>query len=99
MREVEAVVRRKLLAVGIAVGVMLTALAGTSSGAVQSISIVDFDYIPGDVTVPPGTDITWTNNGQAPHTATRCDNSACPGLGPGTGTDPAFFDSGTLNPG
>ena len=31
---------------------------------------VDFDYSPGRITVTAGTEVSWTNTGQRPHTAT-----------------------------
>ncbi|HEV3505396.1 MAG TPA: hypothetical protein VG637_08975, partial [Actinomycetes bacterium] len=32
--------------------------------------IVDFDFSPRRLTVEAGTTVTWTNNGERPHTAT-----------------------------
>ena len=52
----------------------------------MTVSIQDFFFSPANITVQPGTSVTWVNNGQAPHTVTA--------------TDPAgAFDSGTLQPG
>jgi plastocyanin len=48
------------------------------------ISVVDFDFEPGTVSVPAGATVTWTNNGSRPHTVTADDGS---------------FDSGRLDPG
>jgi glucose dehydrogenase len=54
--------------------------------SVNSVTIEDFDFKPGvfGVAVPPGTTITWTNNGPTAHTTTA-DNGA--------------WDSGLLNAG
>jgi plastocyanin len=56
-------------------------------------------FTPNSVTVSPGSAVTWTNRSVAPHTVTRCTVSACSGVGGGSGTAPAGFDSGTINPG
>jgi plastocyanin len=50
------------------------------------VTIEDFDFNPGPqgVAVPPGTTITWTNNGPSVHTTT---------------SDNGVWDSGNLNPG
>lgn len=52
-------------------------------GGAESVSIVDNDYEPKDVTVAAGTTVTWTNDGDAPHTVTA----------------EGDFDSGTIDPG
>jgi len=49
-----------------------------------SVSIQDYFFDPADAAVEPGSTITWTNNGDEPHTVTADDGS---------------FDSGVLNPG
>ncbi len=48
-----------------------------------SISIVDFTFSPGSVTVDAGATVTWTNNDTTAHTATSS----------------GVFDTGTLQPG
>jgi plastocyanin len=55
-------------------------------GNVVSVSIVDFAFTPKTITVPVGTTVLWTNNGNAPHTVTST-------------SSPKAFDSGTLNSG
>lgn len=57
-----------------------------SQGNVVSVSIVDFAFTPKTITVPVGTTVRWTNNGNAPHTVTST-------------SSPKAFDSGTLNSG
>jgi plastocyanin len=47
-------------------------------------SIVDFSFSPSSIAVKTGDSVTWTNNGQAPHTATA---------------DNGSFDTGILNSG
>jgi plastocyanin len=50
----------------------------------QTVSIQDFNFSPAQLTVQPGTTVTWVNQGNAPHTVTWDDGS---------------FDSGRLQPG
>jgi hypothetical protein len=54
------------------------------AAADPAVSIVDFNFAPSSTTVHVGDTVTWTNNGQAPHTATAKDGS---------------FDTGTLQKG
>ena len=61
--------------------------AGVESVPVRnawSVNIGDNFFDPPDAAVEPGSTITWTNNGDEPHTVTADDGS---------------FDSGMLNPG
>ena len=48
------------------------------------VSIQDFFFSPANVTVEPGTTVTWVNEGNVPHTVT---------------SDDGQFDSGVLMPG
>ena len=56
----------------------------TSTPQAWSVSIEDFYFEPSGAAIQPGDTITWTNNGNHPHTVTADDGS---------------FDSGTLQPG
>jgi plastocyanin len=100
-----------LLVVLLGAGAAIAAPAGSvvpTAPAVShaSIAIVnnggsctsEFCYQPASVTVRQAGTVTWTNRSAASHTVTRCDPTACPGAGPGTGTDPAF-GSGVLGAG
>jgi plastocyanin len=49
-----------------------------------TIDVVDNDYEPRDLTIRPGTEVTWKFKGDLPHTVTDPDGR---------------FDSGTLGPG
>jgi plastocyanin len=88
--------------VALVTGVVPSAGASTSAA---TISIVDsgasctttFCYQPSQLTVPSGATVTWTDKSVTAHTVTRCDSSACTGMGPGSGSDPAF-DSGSMAP-
>jgi plastocyanin len=53
-------------------------------GNQQAVSIQNFAFNPPNITITPGTTVTWTNNDSAPHTVTADDGS---------------FDSETLQPG
>jgi plastocyanin len=59
-------------------------VSGASSAARANVAIRDFEFAPPSVTVAKGTTVTWTNRGNAPHTATAADHA---------------FDSGMLQPG
>jgi plastocyanin len=54
------------------------------ASASASVTMGDFFFSPGSVTVAVGDTVTWHNTGQAPHTATANDGS---------------FDTGTINAG
>lgn len=79
-RAVTALVAIGVLAMGAAV-LVRPAHAQTAN----AVSIIDFGFAPDPVTVNVGDTVTWTNTGQATHTATSDDG--------------ATFDSGFLNPG
>jgi plastocyanin len=56
----------------------------TIGAAPPSVSIVDFAFTPGTLTIPVGTTVTWTNKGAVNHTTT---------------SDTGLWDSGLLAPG
>ena len=69
--------------------VVATVAFGASTRGVQAqdssaVSIVDFAFQPASIMIASGTTVTWTNTGNAPHTATADDGS---------------FDSGQLTNG
>jgi plastocyanin len=41
----------------------------------QSVSIDNFSYSPASLTVPAGTQVTWVNRDDVPHTVTSRDNA------------------------
>ena len=57
---------------------------GNSTPNSGSVSIEDFYFEPSEAAIQPGDTITWTNNGNHPHTVSA---------------DEGSFDSGTLQPG
>jgi plastocyanin len=60
------------------------AMGNSTPNARSSVSIEDFYFEPSEAAVQAGDTITWTNEGNHPHTVTADDGS---------------FDSGTLQPG
>jgi len=77
------------VAVGLTVLVAAPALAA-------SVSAVDFKFVPKTITVSPGTTVTWTNNGQSPHTVTGSGFDSG-NLNPGQTFSHTFSTSGTFN--
>ncbi|HEX7347637.1 MAG TPA: cupredoxin domain-containing protein [Candidatus Limnocylindrales bacterium] len=62
----------------------------------DAVSIVDLAFEPATLTVEPGTTVTWTNSGVAPHTATAEDGSFDSGtLASGATFEHTFSDPGT----
>jgi plastocyanin len=66
------------------VATLVLAPSAGAQGQTMTVSIEDFFFSPANMTVAPGTTVTWVNNGQAPHTSTADDGT---------------WDSGTLQPG
>jgi plastocyanin len=52
-----------------------TAAAGTPEGSGSSVTISDFTFFPGELTVPAGTEVTWTNNDGIAHSVVAEDGS------------------------
>ena len=83
----------------------MVALAGAGRGALaapqaqggNTVQIIDFDFNPKTVTVPVGTTVTWTNTGQAPHTATSTTGAFDTGrLNNGQSNSVTFSQAGTF---
>jgi len=76
---------------------LLSMLIPVYSHADTSVSIVNGSYSPSDVTVAPGTTVTWTNNGTVAHTVTADDGSfGSPMLNPGDSYSHTFSTAGTF---
>ena len=80
------------------------AVASAASGAKArkassiSVTIGDFFFRPGAVTVHTGDTITWRNTGQAPHNATADDGSfSTPTLNQGQSASHTFSSAGTFS--
>jgi plastocyanin len=69
-------------------GAALAALVATASAAhaaTVTVTISDYTFAPATVTVHPGDKVVWSNQDDAPHTATARDGKS--------------FDTGTIDPG
>jgi LPXTG-motif cell wall-anchored protein len=64
---------------------LLISVPAASAQDEMTVSIQDFFFDPDQLTVAPGTTVTWVNEGEAPHTVTS--------------TDGKELDSATLQPG
>jgi len=91
--------------VAIAVGALLVvALHGSSASAgevaqasrAQKVSIVNFAFRPGKLTVASGTSVTFANTSSAPHTATRAGSFDTGRIGPGSSKTVKFSRKGTF---
>jgi plastocyanin len=73
----------------VAAGVL--ALAAPASSADRDVSIVNFKFVPAVIAVDAGDNVTWTNNGAAPHDTVS---------GKPEDPDPGeLWDSGLMSPG
>ena len=77
--------RRLLYLVILSTATLLISVPAASAQDEMTVSIQDFFFDPGQLTVAPGTTVTWVNEGEAPHTVTS--------------TDGKELDSATLQPG
>ena len=67
-------------------------------GAVATIIIEDYTYSPGNLQVPAGARVTWTNRDSAPHSATANDRSWDTGVfGKGKSATLTFESTGTFD--
>src|SRR5215211_7933705 len=77
--------KRLLYLVILSMAAMLISVPAASAQDEMTVSIQDFFFDPDQLSVAPGTTVTWVNEGQAPHTVTS--------------TDGKELDSATLQPG
>ena len=77
--------KRLLYLAILSMAAMLISAPAASAQDEMTVSIQDFFFDPDQLTVAPGTTVTWVNEGQAPHTVTS--------------TDGKELDSATLQPG
>jgi LPXTG-motif cell wall-anchored protein len=71
----------------VAAGLVLTGtvvLVGTGVALAAGVTMVDDDFNPAQITIASGETVSFTNQGESPHTATADDGS---------------FDTGTVDPG
>jgi plastocyanin len=82
-------IKRTLVAAGLAAGLLVTPLLGTSADAATTtigakVRIVDFSFMPNTVTITKGQKVVWVNKGTFSHTST---------------SDTLKWDSGAIAPG
>ena len=67
-------------------------------GAVETITIQDFQYSPGNLQLPVGGKVTWTNRDSAPHSATDVGGAWDTGVfGKGKSATVTFGATGTFD--
>jgi plastocyanin len=72
------------------------ATEGTPTASGSTVTIVDFAFMPQELTVAVGTTVTWTNEDWAPHTVTAGDGSFDSGrLDQGASFEHTFDQAGT----
>ena len=63
---------------------------------VVPVAAYDGYFYPADITVPSGTTVVWTNEGEMPHSVTAHDGSFASGLlNPGESYQATFYEPGT----
>jgi plastocyanin len=73
-------------------------VGGAHKASSTSVTIQDFFFSPGSVTVDVGDTVTWRNSGQAPHNATANDGSfKTPDLNNGQSASHTFSSPGTFS--
>jgi plastocyanin len=76
----------------------VSARRGAHKASSTSVTIQDFFFSPGTVTVDVGDTVTWRNSGQAPHNATANDGSfKTPDLNNGQSGSHTFSSPGTFS--
>ena len=72
--------------------------ASAKAAASGSVTISDFQFSPGQITINQGDTVTWTNNGPAAHSATAPDGSFDTGIfAAGESRSHTFSDAGTFS--
>jgi LPXTG-motif cell wall-anchored protein len=72
--------------------------AAARAAANGAVTIVDFEFQPGSVTIDQGDTVTWTNNGPTAHSATAPDGSFDTGIFPaGQSRSHTFNEAGTYS--
>jgi LPXTG-motif cell wall-anchored protein len=88
VRAIGTAVSAGVLAMGV---VMLSAAPALAA----SVSAVDFRFVPSTITISAGETVTWTNNGQSPHTVTGGSFDSG-NLNPGQTYSHTFSSAGTF---
>lgn len=68
------------------------------AAASGTVTIVDFSFSPGTITINQGDTVTWTNNGPTPHSATAPNGAFDTGIFPaGESRSHTFDEAGTFS--
>lgn len=70
--------------------------SSSASVSTNAVSIKNTSFNPPNITVSPGTTVTWTNNDSITHTVTSNDNKFNMTLNPGQTFSFTFSDAGTF---
>ena len=71
---------------------------GGANAQAQEVEMLDFEFSPPSVSVAAGGEVTWVNNGQAPHDATADDDAfATALLEPGDSESVTFDEPGSYS--
>ena len=89
--------RRRWTGVGVTAGLWLALLiAAPAAAADETVTIDDFAFAPGSVTVQVGDTVTWDNQNTTAHTATDSDGAFDTGsIGVGETAEVTFQEAGT----
>lgn len=70
----------------------------TADVQAQDVQMLDFEFAPPTITIAAGGEVTWVNEGQAPHDATADDDSfATELLDPGESESVTFDEPGSYS--
>jgi plastocyanin len=61
--------------IGVALAAIAAAAIGVASPSAADLEITKFAFTPKEITIAPGTRVTWTNRDETPHTVTATDKS------------------------
>ena len=65
----------RVLAPALVAGLALAGTAGAAAPRGPRVQIKEFKFVPAQITVKPGTTVTWTNVDQETHTVTATDSA------------------------
>jgi plastocyanin len=89
--------KRLIYLAALALAVMVVMAPSVGAQPTTTVSIQDFFFSPANVTVEPGTTVTWVNEGNVPHTVTSDDGQFNSGvLMPGDSYTVVFKGRGTI---
>lgn len=91
---------RSTLALALCAALVMPAVLATAapSAPAVEVNIAKFAFDPKEVTISPGTKITWTNHDETPHTVTSNDKSfASKGLDTDDKFEHTFSSEGDFN--